>query len=950
MRFMQVSPVQLPSEKSAKLYRFDPSLLVWPKLSKVLEPYSDHAAKAETLENLREAIKGGIASPALEGKNLTKTLPLLAEAADAWQSGGAAALAPYIKSALDDWPNFSGQFEQLFELFAHDSIMGNNPVRRNLVGIYLRLIAAAHNLNKGLLDPAPEGRPFPPREHAAHEHGIEAFMIAAAPDLGFELPARADPRGGSPYPGAQPSSGVGTDVVSAGAIRDLGAAAAAVRSSKLRTDQAIDKEALAALSEKERTIIATMPAMQTGKATAGQVLSDLAHSITAAARAVTEERSSDSMVAIDGLLISLRDLKGGSDICRPMEDICLCDLLFELDEKHKNQSAVRVLGVGDVYRLDVQHDRYESGGLVHTEPVLGKSKKSVSFVQTKEQETTFLSEEETEETRSTESTSEERFKLETESDKIAKKDKSTEFGVEASVKYGPVEIGASYGQSSASSQTERVKSARENARAITSRAASEIRKRTKTSTKTRTLVRTERDSGFTIDNEGGPSFTGYYRAIDQVMTNQLKLIGRRVLLRGMFERPMAFLKHCLASGSVPGRRIDKPIPPDQVVTAILADAAGTKQPLRVPSDITPENVEALAALFNVTGLPQVPSRKTVSITQHGEAEGTGNWPRASGLIDIPAGYAAVEGQILTMISSGKSETGTTAYIDISLGAQGTLHFESGGQQNQPLNGETGQLPWAYRGFSRNDFTFSITILCDPTDTAVNAWRAEVFDAIWQSYHSRQAAYEAELRATTSASVVAISARNPRQNAVMIREELSKLFLGALYPAGYYRGLSSSLRFGADCTDEGAASAPVPVHDFLQGNEDGRTYSFLMRAFEFESMTWRFHPYFVGQRASWCTTLAQTNPDPMFEAALRAGAVEVDVPVRPGFEQAVLYFLQHHEPWEGGDVPPLSSPLSRGIAVELAQIANGNEIDVGAPWEEILPTSLVQVDDNPPHAL
>src|SRR5439155_27311142 len=48
-------------------------------------------------------------------------------------------------------------------------------------------------------------------------------------------------------------------------------------------------------------------------------------------------------------------------------------------------------------------------------------------------------------------------------------------------------------------------------------------------------------------------------------------------------------------------------------------------------------------------------------------------------------------------------------------------------------------------------------------------------------------------------------------------------------------------------------------------------------------------------------LRQDDADPLFGQFLQAGAARVQVPVRPGFEEAVLYFLEtRKKPWEEDD--------------------------------------------------
>src|SRR5262249_32934607 len=88
----------------------------------------------------------------------------------------------------------------------------------------------------------------------------------------------------------------------------------------------------------------------------------------------------------------------------------------------------------------------------------------------------------------------------------------------------------------------------------------------------------------------------------------------------------------------------------------------------------------------------------------------------------------------------------------------------------------------------------------------------------------------------------------------------------------------------------------------------------------------------------------------FAAFLRAGAARVQVPVRPGFEKAVVHFLQFGEIWNGNDPPmhddDLYVPIVDEIAANLGKYDNdGVPYPPGStPWEVRIPTELVVVQN------
>ncbi|MGF7213220.1 hypothetical protein GGE65_007857 [Skermanella aerolata] len=117
------------------------------------------------------------------------------------------------------------------------------------------------------------------------------------------------------------------------------------------------------------------------------------------------------------------------------------------------------------------------------------------------------------------------------------------------------------------------------------------------------------------------------------------------------------------------------------------------------------------------------------------------------------------------------------------------------------------------------------------------------------------------------------------------------------------------------------------------------------------MTWVTYPYFWGRKSQWDERLAFDDPDPLFNQFLKAGYCRVSLPVRPGFEGAIDHFMTYGELWNGGPLPPISSPLYLPIADEIAEQLDrpGDEIPQGDPWFVRIPTTLVHLrpDDRLP---
>lgn len=120
--------------------------------------------------------------------------------------------------------------------------------------------------------------------------------------------------------------------------------------------------------------------------------------------------------------------------------------------------------------------------------------------------------------------------------------------------------------------------------------------------------------------------------------------------------------------------------------------------------------------------------------------------------------------------------------------------------------------------------------------------------------------------------------------------------------------------------------------------------FMEEGFEWEQMQYIFYPYYWNRKSEWFDLALLEDPDPLFTQFLRSGAARVVVPVRPGFEEAFLYFLQTGQPWDGGSAPKVYDPLYLSIATEIKEADQSPiaETLVGATWTMRLPTTLTML--------
>jgi hypothetical protein len=111
---------------------------------------------------------------------------------------------------------------------------------------------------------------------------------------------------------------------------------------------------------------------------------------------------------------------------------------------------------------------------------------------------------------------------------------------------------------------------------------------------------------------------------------------------------------------------------------------------------------------------------------------------------------------------------------------------------------------------------------------------------------------------------------------------------------------------------------------------------LEQAFEWNIMSYYFYPFYWGAKADWGKLYQYDNNDPIFRSFMQSGLARVVVTVRPGFEDAVRFYMQTGLVWNGGEVPVIDDPLHLSIVDELKEPTGKPE---GKAWATRVPTSL-----------
>ncbi len=112
--------------------------------------------------------------------------------------------------------------------------------------------------------------------------------------------------------------------------------------------------------------------------------------------------------------------------------------------------------------------------------------------------------------------------------------------------------------------------------------------------------------------------------------------------------------------------------------------------------------------------------------------------------------------------------------------------------------------------------------------------------------------------------------------------------------------------------------------------------FMEQAFEWDLMSYHFYPHYWGAKEDWSELYQFETNDAIFRSFMQAGMARVVVTVKPGFEEAVMFYMATGLIWNGGQMPILGDPLYLSIVDELSE----QEYVVEETWNTVMPTQLI----------
>jgi hypothetical protein len=538
---------------------------------------------------------------------------------------------------------------------------------------------------------------------------------------------------------------------------------------------------------------------------------------------------------------------------------------------------VAAVGWGDLIVARESLVGYDAHEIAHIENILPgetKLREHQRLSKTEEvTETETITEKETEK----DSQTTDRYELQAESQETINRNFSISTGVNTSGQYGLTQVDtsldAAFSQSQSQSRSSSINTAKEIVNKAVERTFERVRKLRRL-TITEEIRELNRHKLSNANGSGTPkAISGIYLWVEKIQKVELRHYGTRMMVEFHIPEPALSLHERAA---VPNVR--KKLPPFNVS----------------PASIEPTNYMCLAQRYGALDVEPPPTQFigvgwgwTSTVNEDAEAWAEDQF---SSTINIPAGYRPLWGKVawsglvsdketrqfnFAFSLGGKSQNNVehkvATYDGVILQFSGKVDWPQG----MPVSGRV-------HGAWDGAMYVEATLTCERTPEALDAWRVRTWQALRAGHEAleRKAAQDEQEQAYQRNLLGPVIAEGPAaENRRIERGELQKWaiksmrlvpqpVLNAVEQVGDLQEISPVY-----------ADAQAPIVRFYED------------AFEWEHMNYFLYPYHWARRASWRMRTAAEAVDPQHQAFLEAGAARLIVPVTPGYEDKVAWFLE-----------------------------------------------------------
>ncbi|MBC8054719.1 MAG: hypothetical protein H7Y13_16805 [Sphingobacteriaceae bacterium] len=629
--------------------------------------------------------------------------------------------------------------------------------------------------------------------------------------------------------------------------------------------------------------------------------------------------------------------------------------------------GVNRLGIGVYRKVEQEVCCYVPGEVSHIENIMAREYKerhtrSLTSSETTEEETTEL---EIEDQKDTVSTS--RYELQSEISNLLNKDTSIAAGASVGVSgtYMGVTVSADgyFDYANTNSTSESDAEAQTYAQEITDTATERILQKTSVKRTSKILEEYEENNRHGFDNrEGTEHVTGVYRWIDIIYTNRLINYGNRLMIEFLIPEPARFYKMAVE------QKAEADAAETSASSNLTAPAHPSEYGINSYEDIEEDNYLEIANYYGISVDDPLSPLTDILTMGFGPADD----PSSSADPDAKelsynfnmnfltfgdySLYSATKVKVNYTFDYHLKGTEWGTYFKLFVYNDSVVHdqddlSDSEGTSEKESKIKEGSTTITLPGLKNSldvsvninnvyDFNIELEVTVEANEEEIVRWQKAVYQDIFDEYNTQLEEYESALDEVETAAKAAAeeeaditlstdTCRSIEQREIerIAIEMLTKPFN---LPQGRY------FYYNGPCD--------VPL---VKQNEQWERYSshvkFFEQAFDWSLMSYLFYPYYWAKKCDWAE-LSQIsgNGDSIFEGFLKSGMARVVIPVRLGFEEAVDFYMETGDIWNGGGlVIDMDDDLYISIDQELMEPLGFVE----KVWSSRVPTTLTIIQGN-----
>lgn len=426
--------------------------------------------------------------------------------------------------------------------------------------------------------------------------------------------------------------------------------------------------------------------------------------------------------------------------------------------------------------------------------------------------------------------------------------------------------------------------------------------------------------------------SGVYRWIDVKYKNQIYNYGKRTMFEFMIPEPAKL--HRLALATSKGQILTAPIDPRK---------AEGEWNMPDTKKVTKELLEYWAQIYKVELTSILPNTKQVQHQAISRPDTDNNFGIHYTRFDIPENYIGKNAKFICRSSRNRgggwsgSRYSEVLYTNFKGGfIGGNWRGDINCEQHEFGLNVNSSVDFGVKGHNVDNYNVTVIVNCELSSQYIEQWKTENFNAIIAAYEEAYNNFkEEQIKLDEEQKIKEQEAKDKMEQFYRYMEhDVLKHNCIAYLLQDYANILGTSFTQGEKMED-------FQVHLGEDLDKYTALAKFMEQAFEWEVMDYTFYSYYWAKREMWKEMYISDSIDPLFRSFLQAGLARVIVTVKPGFEDAVQFFMTTGKIWNGGEVPVIGDPLYMSIVDEM-------RAPVGEPqgkyWITKLPSTLTILQD------